>query len=272
MRQLVLLVVALVQVLQAEFTPHFRKFIHDSFGVSIASTLERTDLGLDASFGGQLNDNDKPRKQAVILVHGITNKITRFLPMVQFLRSQGYTNSEVYGTTYGDAGATPIGLVDMKCSYVKQIRKFHYCRASVHRYSSGHRGLLNGCTHSKESDSGWKLYGHPRDSRSNNLKIPDACVKLTFQVLHSLNLSTPSSLLQERIMAVCFVLCLFQSAPVTGEPVYTVTPTFLQDINNQAGYEGTYVFSIFSTADEKVPGSTFLSNADSRTFKTLSKS
>ncbi|KHJ78612.1 triacylglycerol lipase [Oesophagostomum dentatum] len=27
---------------------------------------------------------------------------------------------------------------------------------------------------------------------------------------------------------------------------------FLQDINNQAKYEGSYVFSIFSTADEKV--------------------
>ncbi|KAK5966342.1 Triacylglycerol lipase [Trichostrongylus colubriformis] len=123
MRQVVLLV-ALIQLLQAEFTPHFRRFIHDSFGVSIASSLERTDLGMDASFGGQLNDENKPRKQAVILIHGITNKITRFMPMVRFLHSQGYTNAEVYGTTWGDAGATPVGLVDMKCSYVKQIRSF----------------------------------------------------------------------------------------------------------------------------------------------------
>ncbi|VDM84052.1 unnamed protein product [Strongylus vulgaris] len=84
MRQLVLktwIFVAIVPLALADFTPHFRKFLHDSYGVNMAGMLERTDLGLDASLGGM-----------------------------------------VYGTTWGDAGTTPVGLVDMKCSYVKQIR------------------------------------------------------------------------------------------------------------------------------------------------------
>ncbi len=41
---------------------------------------------------------------------------------VDHFLSKGYKRSELYGTTWGDAGVTPIGLVDMKCSYVKQVR------------------------------------------------------------------------------------------------------------------------------------------------------
>ncbi|PIO74759.1 triacylglycerol lipase [Teladorsagia circumcincta] len=256
MRQLVLLVVVLAQLLRAEFTPHFRKFIHDSFGISIASTLERTDLGLDASFGGQLNDNDKPKKQAVIIVHGITNKITRFLPMVQFLRSQGYTNSEVYGTTYGDAGATPIGLVDMKCSYVKQIRSFIIAvrqytgtQVDIVAYSMGapiaRKAILGGnCMDTREileANAGRLCNNEPR-------------IRFLFKIA-----GPPLTELIDTFVSVAganhgSVLCV---VPI---PVGTCNrrtglhcdSTFLQDINNQAGYEGTYVFSIFSTADEKV--------------------
>lgn len=43
-----------VQLANAEFTPHFRKFLHDSYGVNMAGSLERTDLGLDASLGGMV--------------------------------------------------------------------------------------------------------------------------------------------------------------------------------------------------------------------------
>uniref|UniRef100_A0A1I7WBU8 Triacylglycerol lipase n=1 Tax=Heterorhabditis bacteriophora TaxID=37862 RepID=A0A1I7WBU8_HETBA len=113
----------------AEFTPHFRKFLHDNYGVGIASMLERTDLGLDTALGGKLNDEDDLKNQAVIIVHGITNKILRFKGTIDFLNSKGYKSAEVYGTTWGDGGITPVGLVDMKCSYVKQIRRV--CRALI---------------------------------------------------------------------------------------------------------------------------------------------
>lgn len=42
--------------------------------------------------------------------------------MVNHLFAKGYKRSEIYGTTWGDGGLTSIGLIDMKCSYVKQIR------------------------------------------------------------------------------------------------------------------------------------------------------
>jgi hypothetical protein len=38
------------------------------------------------------------------------------------LKAHGYLSGEIYGTTWGDGGVTPAGLVELKCSYVKQIR------------------------------------------------------------------------------------------------------------------------------------------------------
>lgn len=46
--------------------------------------------------------------------------------MVDHLVAKGYKQSEIYGTTWGDAGVTPVALVDMKCSYVKQIRSAEF--------------------------------------------------------------------------------------------------------------------------------------------------
>ncbi|EYC02262.1 hypothetical protein Y032_0101g3398 [Ancylostoma ceylanicum] len=238
MRQLILaawIFVTVVQPVHAEFTPHFRKFLHESYGVNMAGSLERTDLGLDASLGGMLNDNDRPSKQAVILVHGITNKITRFMPMVHFLHSKGYKSGEVYGTTWGDAGVTPIGLVDMKCSYVKQIRSFIIAvrqytgtQVDVIAYSMGspiaRKAILGGqCVDTRE------ILGPPLTELID-----------TFLSVAGANYGS----------ALCVV-------PI---PVGTCNrrtglhceSAFLQDINNQARYEGSYVYSIFSTTDEKV--------------------
>lgn len=63
--------------ISADFTPHFRKFLHDSYGIAITGQLERTDLGMDASFGGKENPTEVPQNP-VIIVHGITNKASRF--------------------------------------------------------------------------------------------------------------------------------------------------------------------------------------------------
>lgn len=72
-----MLILLLFRAIWADFTPHFRAFIHNNYGIAIAQMLERTDLGIDASFGGKESDDDELNNQAVILIHGIGNKITR---------------------------------------------------------------------------------------------------------------------------------------------------------------------------------------------------
>lgn len=68
----------LCQNVQADFTTHFRSFIHKNYGIAIAQALERTDLGNDASHGGKEDDDDDLRNQAVILIHDSGEKIIRY--------------------------------------------------------------------------------------------------------------------------------------------------------------------------------------------------
>ncbi|KAL3092307.1 hypothetical protein niasHT_028185 [Heterodera trifolii] len=103
----------------AEFSADFRVFIHNRYGISVVHQLERGDLGPDGSTGGRAQGAAPSADEAAIIVHGVSNKITRFNGIINALRARGI---EAYGTTWGDGGTTPVGLVELKCAYVKQIR------------------------------------------------------------------------------------------------------------------------------------------------------
>ena len=82
--------------------------------------------------------------------------------MVDHLKRRGYSSGEIFGTTWGDAGVTPAGLVDMKCSYVKLIRsmiiavrQYTGTKVDVIAYSMGsplaRKAILGGnCIDSRE--------------------------------------------------------------------------------------------------------------------------
>lgn len=225
----------LISLVSTDFSPHFRKFLHDSYGIAITDMLERTDLGMDSSFGGKENAGDVPRNQAVIIVHGITNKASRFAGTAAYLKSKGYKNAEIYGTTWGDGGRTPVGLVEMKCNYVKQIRAMII---AVRQYTGQPVDVIG---YSMGSPLARKaiLGGQCVDTREI-LGAPLTELVDTFLSVAGANYGS--------------VLCI---VPV---PVGTCNKRnglhcdseFLQDINNQQRYEGAHTFSIFSTADEKI--------------------
>lgn len=225
----------LLRTIRADFTPHFRAFIHNNYGIAIAQMLERTDLGVDGSFGGKVDEDDEPKNQAVILVHGVGNKVSRLKGMVDHLLAKGYKRSEIYGTTWGDAGVTPVALVDMKCSYVKQIRsmiiavrQYTGTRVDVIAYSMGspiaRKAILGGnCVDTRE------ILGPPLTELID-----------TYLSVAGANYGN--------------ILC-FVPIPVGACNRRTglhCRSTFLQDINAQIRYEGTFIFSIFSDADEKI--------------------
>ncbi|KAK0394972.1 hypothetical protein QR680_001037 [Steinernema hermaphroditum] len=229
-----LLLVVFLSV-HAGFSDHFRNFIVRNYGMGVVDQLERSELGADAAFGGKIDNENEFKQQAVIFVHGITNKITRFQGAVDHFLRKGYNRWELYGTTWGDAGVTPVGLVDMKCSYVKQIRsmiiavrQYTGTKVDVIAYSMGaplaRKAILGGnCVDTRE------ILGPP-------------LTELVDTFLSVAGANYGSSL--------CFV-------PI---PVGTCNKrtglhcesTFLKDINAQTRYEGLFIFSIFSTGDEKV--------------------
>ncbi|KHN81301.1 hypothetical protein Tcan_17853 [Toxocara canis] len=225
----------IIEFTSADFTPHFRAFIENNYGIGFVELLERTDLGLDASFGGKQSGDEELRNQAVIIVHGITNKITRFQGMVNHLISKGYSRSEIYGTTWGDAGATPFGLVDMKCTYVRAIRsliiavrQYTGTRVDIIAYSMGspiaRKAILGGnCVDTRE------ILGPPLTELID-----------TFLSVAGANYGS----------ALCFVhIPVGTCNKRTGLHCQS---TFLKDINAQTRYEGIFIFSIFSTTDDKV--------------------
>ncbi|CAD5212962.1 unnamed protein product [Bursaphelenchus okinawaensis] len=224
----------LLPLISARFGGDFRAFVHNRYGLEIAQKLERLDIGEDASFGGNEAGEGRYRGQPVIIVHGITNKVSRFQHTVNELRKHGYKGG-VFGTTYGDGGTTPAGLVEMKCEYVKQIRSliiavYEYIgdKVDIIAYSMGspiaRKAVMGGlCVDTRE------VIGPPIT------ELVD-----TFLSVAGSNSGT----------TLCFV-------PI---PVGTCNrknglhcdSEFLADINSQQRYEGSHTFSIFSTHDDKV--------------------
>ncbi|KAI1726780.1 lipase (class 2) domain-containing protein [Ditylenchus destructor] len=223
-----------ISLCSSEFTNDFRAFLHNRYGLAVVNQLERRDLGADASLGGR--SGDEPfLHESVIIVHGITNKITRFNGVTQALRAQGYTSGEIYGTTWGDGGVTPAGLVEMKCAYVKQIRSMIIAvreytgrKVDVVGYSMGsplaRKAILGGnCVDTRE------VLGPPLTEHID-----------TFLSVAGANYG--SSLC---IVPIPLGTCNKRNG-------LHCESEFLSDINAQMRYEAEHIFSIFSTSDEKV--------------------
>ncbi|GMR43179.1 hypothetical protein PMAYCL1PPCAC_13374, partial [Pristionchus mayeri] len=222
-----------LHTIQAEFTPHFRKFLTENYGAKMATDLERKDLGRDASLGGKLNaTDDDPTRQAVIFVHGMSDKISRFARMFEFLKSKGYASNTIYGSTWGDGGKTPVGLIELKCEYIKQIRamiiavhEYTGDKVDILAFSMGspltRKAILGGeCVDTKEPlgppltamiDTYVSTAGSNYGSAKCNKPLPVG----TCNMLNGLNCKS----------------------------------AYLQDLNKEKGFEGSFVFSIFSSTD-----------------------
>lgn len=73
-------------IIDASFGGDFRNFVHERYGSDIVHLLERMDLGKEASVGGSEVGEPRFEGQPVIIVHGITNKISRFNVSCSFER------------------------------------------------------------------------------------------------------------------------------------------------------------------------------------------
>ncbi|KAL6734371.1 hypothetical protein Aduo_004919 [Ancylostoma duodenale] len=219
----------------ADFSPSFKTFLKETYGKPFANLMARRDIGPDGSFGGgDHQPGSRTSRQAVVIVHGITNTAGRFAHTRQHLLNNGWKESEIYATTYGDGGKTAAPMVDMKCDYVKQVRwliqavaEFTRRRVDVIGYSMGspisRKAILGGrCVDTGERlgpsltalvDTFVSVAGANHGSFLCILPFPGACNMVN-------GLSCRSS--------------------------------FIQNINGRQRYEGRHVFSIYSPQDDKV--------------------
>ncbi|KAK6734973.1 hypothetical protein RB195_018275 [Necator americanus] len=219
----------------ADFSPSFNAFLAGTYGKAFADRMARRDIGGHGSFGGgDHQEGFRTSRQAVILVHGITNTAGRFEHTRQHLLKNGWKESEVYATTYGDGGKTPAPLVDMKCDYVKQVRwliqavaEFTKRRVDVIGYSMGspvaRKAILGGrCVDTGEAlgprltalvDTFVSVAGANHGSFLCLVPFPGACNLINGLSCHS---------------------------------------QFILNINKRQRYEGLHIYSIYSPQDDKV--------------------
>jgi len=121
-----ILLISLIAGVSSTFTPHFEAYLRNNYDDGFDKQMTRSDMGIGlmGSFGGKQSDNEEIKQKPIIFVHGVTLRAGIFTGHVQYFHRAGYSMAELYGTTYGDGGITPMFSKAMQCDDVKQIRRF----------------------------------------------------------------------------------------------------------------------------------------------------
>ncbi|GMR37646.1 hypothetical protein PMAYCL1PPCAC_07841, partial [Pristionchus mayeri] len=252
MRLSLVLFFFLVSAVNADFSPHFARWLETYYNKQIKDQLERKDLGAKGSFGGKNSDNDVLKHQPVVFVHGVSDTAGQIIrASADYFKTQGYTDAEMYGTTYfnGNQGnALKWTEYTMKCEYVKQVRallvsvRLYTGRAvDVVSYSLGvpisRKAILGGrCV-----DTGEELGG-----------------PLTGIVDSFVGVAGPNHGVAQQVGGIAIPGCALPGIPICNQVTGLYSgncpqqSTFLNDINSYSRYEAQNIFTISSTSDHIV--------------------
>jgi triacylglycerol esterase/lipase EstA (alpha/beta hydrolase family) len=100
----------------------------------VADLLARDDLGTEGSYGGGDHiAGQKTTHYPVIFVHGMMTSAGTTQTMAAFFQSSGgYSDDELYATTYGPRGSLLLSAT-MDCQYAQSIR---YMIIAVSEYTN----------------------------------------------------------------------------------------------------------------------------------------
>ncbi|KAI6184681.1 hypothetical protein M3Y97_00622100 [Aphelenchoides bicaudatus] len=227
-----ILVLFCVSILSSEATisQSFRNFIRSKYGASVEKQLARQDFenGRGSFGGGNHEAGTKTSRIPVILVHGSSTVAAHGLGIAAYFKSQGYSDSELYATTYGEPiPGSPYGRNrGYLCEYVKGVRnmikavsQFTGQKVDVMAYSMGspisRKAILGG----KCTDTGEDL-GPPLTNTVH-----------TYLSVAGVGRSTSA--------------CGSRCGPNCGN-------AYLNDINAKSHYEGQRVYILQSTADTTI--------------------
>ncbi|CAB3411310.1 unnamed protein product [Caenorhabditis bovis] len=233
----VVVVVAAVAILScsADFSASFNAFLVNNYGKHIDDLLARRDLGPDGSYGGgNHNGQSRTSKQAVVLVHGITNTAGTFRGHRNHLANVGWSDETIFATTYGDGGKTLMPMVDMKCQYVKQVRYMIQVVAAFTRRKVDVIGYSLGSPIARKAILGGKCVDTGENLGPQLTDLIDTFVSVAGANRGSFLCALP-------FPGACNM--------VNG---LSCTSRFIQDINSKQRYEGKRIYSIYGPSDDKV--------------------
>ncbi|KAE9550339.1 hypothetical protein FO519_006445 [Halicephalobus sp. NKZ332] len=210
-----ILLFCFVHIARATITWQFEKFLKDNYGDGVANMIKRSNLGKGGSFGGGNNRNVK--NKPVILVHGITNTAGTFQKNRQFFLDHGYSDNEVYGTTYGDGGKTNV---------IFAVAAYTSSKVDIISYSMGspisRKAILGGACVDNGENLGGPLTG-----------LVD-----TFVGVAGANAGS--------------FLCVFPFGSCNLVNGMICGSRYLNDVNARTRYEGSNIFTVYSRNDDKV--------------------
>ena len=237
-------------------TSHFRNWLSaNGYG---SYDFARTDL-VGGSYGGRSSASDTVTRQPVIFIHGNSDKAvgtgtsgqTGWNSSIDYFLSRGYKTSELYATTWGPASASQAALQYHSRTNLTRLRRFveavrAYTGASqvdIISHSMGvtlARKVILGGSASDALDGGSYNVGPSITSWVD-----------TFVGIAGANLGLTSCYLTGPTTPTCgstngLYPGYLNLGVVVGRSAY------LNNLLASSRYEGTYRYSIYSTADELI--------------------
>lgn len=211
------------------------------------------------SFGGKTDNNDAVVNQPVIFIHGNSDKAlgnifgqTGWTASVNYFKSNGYKDSELYGYTWGPANALLSANQCHSYTYLSQIRAFIL---AVKQYTGAAKvdivGHSMGVTLARKAIKGGNCYDETTGTYKN-LGAPLTSIVDAFVGIAGANKGLVSCYSIGGTTKTCDNSTgLYPGYLIWGMGPYGVSD-ILVDINSQQRYEGQYIYTIWSTVDEVI--------------------
>lgn len=237
-------------------TNHFSNWL-DANGYA-QFNFERSDLNnadRNGSYGGKQNNGTPVNRQPVIFIHGNSDLAlgsnagqTGWTESIEYFLAQGYTKAELYATSWGPANALQSANQYHSKSYVTFIRNFIQ---AVKSYTGASK--VDIITHSMgvtltrkaiKGGSGYDLANGGAYNLGSSLTYIDAFVGIA-----GANWGLTSCYYSSGTTPTCAVTNGLYPGYWYGSVGIS---DFLDELNSSSGYEGDYVYSIWSSADQVI--------------------
>ncbi|KAF7629178.1 hypothetical protein Mgra_00009287 [Meloidogyne graminicola] len=225
---------------EATISKDFSNYLIKEYGKEIEKLIARRDLGVDGSFGGWLEEEIKlnqTNKRPIIFIHGLTNIAGNYEYVRRYFRQKGYSNSELYATTYS-FGVKNFLRDKMECKHIKQLR---ILMESVNKYTKSTIDLV---AFSMGSPMARKaVLGGICVDTGQYLGPPLTNIVHTFIGVAGANRDAEP-------------LCklLSWSEPCNEINGFSCNSAFLRDINSIVGYEAFSRISVIRSVDDTIVG------------------
>lgn len=218
--------------------------------------FDRSDIA-DDCYGGKASSSDQVTMHPVIFIHGNSDKAlgdvftqTGWTASIDYFLSQGYQKRELYAITWGPADPLQSSLQYHSREYLERIRAFII---AVKQYTGASKvdiiGHSMGVTLARKAIKGGLAYD-AYGGGSYNLGSALTSSVDTFVGIAGANLGLTTCYYYPGTLT-CNDTNGFYPGYLWWGRVRGVSD-YLEELNSSSGYEGSYVYTIWSTVDEVI--------------------